>query len=223
LTERPIVAARPPWHDRSQRCPRRCPCPSSWRRHVLVRSLIRAARRRGPARRAARSHRRRARAAGRATPTHPALIEDARRLSYAELAEAVDTAAARLVALGVRGGDRVMIVAENSVAQIVLLLAAARVDAWALVSNARLAASELDAIAAHARPKLIAFATEASPDARAHAARYRAAPADALPIDIGAWSHHVDADAPAEPVAADGAAQCAALIYTTGTTGAPKA
>ncbi|MFP3481251.1 AMP-binding protein, partial [Burkholderia sp. SIMBA_057] len=61
-----------------------------------------------------------------------------------------------------------------------------------------------------------------SPDARAHAARYRAAPADALPIDIGAWSHHVDADAPAEPVAADGAAQCAALIYTTGTTGAPK-
>lgn len=155
-------------------------------------------------------------------PTHPALIEDARRLSYAELAEAVDAAAARLVALGVRGGDRVMIVAENSVAQIVLLLAAARVDAWALVSNARLAASELDAIAAHARPKLIAFATEASPDARAHAARYRAAPADALPIDIGAWSHHVDADAPAEPVAADGAAQCAALIYTTGTTGAPK-
>ncbi|TGN96765.1 class I adenylate-forming enzyme family protein [Burkholderia sp. USMB20] len=155
-------------------------------------------------------------------PTHPALIEDARRLSYGELARAVDAAAERLARLGVRGGDRVMIVAENSVAQIVLLFAAARVDAWALVSNARLSAGELDAIAAHARPKLIAFATEASPDARTHAARHGATPADALPVDIGAWSYRVDASAPDEPVAPDGAAQCAALIYTTGTTGTPK-
>ncbi|WP_310731566.1 AMP-binding protein, partial [Burkholderia pseudomultivorans] len=103
-------------------------------------------------------------------PAHPALIEDARRLSYGELSQAVDAAAARLAALGVRGGDRVMIVAENSVAQIVLLLATARIDAWALASNARLSAGELDAIAAHARPRLIAFATETSADARAHAA-----------------------------------------------------
>ncbi len=153
---------------------------------------------------------------------HPALIEDARRLSYGELSQAVDAAAERLARLGVRGGDRVMIVAENSVAQIVLLFAVARVDAWALVSNARLSAGELDAIAAHARPKLIAFATEASPDARAHAARYDATPADALPVDIGAWSYRVDTSALDEPVAADGAAQCAALIYTTGTTGTPK-
>ena len=82
-------------------------------------------------------------------PAQPALIEDARRLSYGELAQAVDAAAERLAALGVRGGDRVMIVAENSVAQIVLLFAAARIDAWALMSNARLSAGELDAIAAH--------------------------------------------------------------------------
>ncbi|HGL4257621.1 class I adenylate-forming enzyme family protein [Burkholderia dolosa] len=157
-----------------------------------------------------------------ASPEHIALIEDARRLSYGELSRAIDAAAAWLTGVGVRGGDRVMIVAENSVVQIVLLLAAARVDAWALVSNARLSAVELDAIAAHARPKLIAFATDASPDARTHAARYDAAPAGALPVDIGAWSYRVDASAPAEPVAADGAAQCAALIYTTGTTGAPK-
>ncbi|HDR9582681.1 TPA: AMP-binding protein [Burkholderia stabilis] len=156
------------------------------------------------------------------SPAHPALIEDARRLSYGDLAQAVDAAAAMLDGLGVQGGDRVMIVAENCVAQIVLLFAAARVDAWALVSNARLSAGELDAIAAHARPKLIAFTTDASPDARAHAARYDATPAGALPVDIGAWSYRVDASAPGEPVAADGATQCAALIYTTGTTGAPK-
>ncbi|WP_175853203.1 AMP-binding protein [Burkholderia anthina] len=155
-------------------------------------------------------------------PAHPALIEDARRLSYGELAQAVDAAAGRLASLGVRGGDRVMIVAENSVAQIVLLFAVARIDAWALMTNARLSAGEFDAIATHAQPKLIAFTTEASPDARAHAARYDATPAGALPVDIGTWSHRLDANAPDEPVAADSAAQCAALIYTTGTTGAPK-
>ncbi|WP_455733037.1 AMP-binding protein, partial [Burkholderia stabilis] len=130
------------------------------------------------------------------SPAHQALIEDARRLSYGDLAQAVDAAAAMLAGLGVQGGDRVMIVAENCVAQIVLLFAAARVDAWALVSNARLSAGELDAIAAHARPKLIAFTTDASPDARAHAARYDATPAGALPVDIGAWSYRVDASAP---------------------------
>ncbi|POM18763.1 putative crotonobetaine/carnitine-CoA ligase [Burkholderia cepacia] len=138
-------------------------------------------------------------------PGHPALIEDARRLSYGDLSQAVDAAAALLAGLGVQGGDRVMIVAENCVAQIVLLFAVARLDAWALVSNARLSAGELDAIAAHARPKLIAFTTDVSPDARTHAARHGATPAGALPVDIGAWSYRVDASAPGEPVAADGA------------------
>ena len=137
-------------------------------------------------------------------PAHPALIEDARRLSYGDLSRAIDAAAAMLANLGVQGGDRVMIVAENCVAQIVLLFAAARLDAWALVSNARLSASELDAIAAHARPKLIAFTTDASPDARTHAERHDATPAGALPVDIGAWSYRVDPSAPGEPVAAAG-------------------
>ncbi|WP_323121067.1 class I adenylate-forming enzyme family protein [Burkholderia alba] len=155
-------------------------------------------------------------------PHRVALIEDARQLTYAQLAQAVDATADQLARLGVRGGDRVMIVAENSVAQIVLLFAAARLDAWALVSNARLSAAELDAIAAHAEPRLVAFVTESSPDTRAHGDRRGAQPAAALPIEIGAWSYTVDSAVRAEPVTADPARQCAALIYTTGTTGTPK-
>ncbi|WP_118179631.1 class I adenylate-forming enzyme family protein [Paraburkholderia phosphatilytica] len=157
-------------------------------------------------------------------PQHVALIEDARSLSNAQLAQAVDAAATRLRDWGVRGGDRVMIVAENSVAQIVLLFAAAKLDAWALVSNARLSAAELDAIRAHAQPRVVAFTTEASPDAAQHAARLGAHPAPNLAedIDIGAWSSLPDETVAVEPVEADGARQCAALIYTTGTTGAPK-
>lgn len=155
-------------------------------------------------------------------PDHVALIEDGRRLTYAQLARAVEAAAERLRGLGVRGGDRVMIVAENSIAQIVLLFAATRLDAWAIVSNARLSAAELDAIAAHAQPRLIAFVTGMSPDARAHADRRNAHAAAPFELDIGAWSHTVEAGTRAEPVEAHGARQCAALVYTTGTTGAPK-
>ncbi|WP_244103761.1 class I adenylate-forming enzyme family protein [Burkholderia gladioli] len=156
------------------------------------------------------------------TPEHPALVEDARRLSYAELVTAIDASAAQLRALGVRGGDRVMIVAENSIAQIVLLFAAATLDAWALLANARLSAAELDAIAAHARPRAIAFVTTTSPDAAAHAARHRALPAAAGEPDIGTWAVALDPGTHAEAVETEGARQCAALIYTTGTTGTPK-
>ncbi|HEY2025173.1 class I adenylate-forming enzyme family protein [Paraburkholderia sp.] len=162
-----------------------------------------------------------ARAAAR-DPRHIALIEDARRLTNAQLLQAVDAAAALLREWGVRGGDRVMIVAENSIAQIVLLFAAARLDAWALVSNARLAAAELDSIRTHAQPRAVVYAVESSPDAQQHAQRHRATQAPALSPDVGAWSYAVDETAQAEPVDAASERQCAALIYTTGTTGTPK-
>jgi long-chain acyl-CoA synthetase len=155
-------------------------------------------------------------------PQRIALIEDTRRLTYLELAQASAAAAAALTALGVRGGDRVMIVAENSIAQIVLLFAVARLDAWALLTNARLTATEFDAIAAHAGPRLTVFAAAQSSDARAHAERVSAQPAPALADSLGEWFYRLDTEARAEPVEADPARQCAALIYTTGTTGAPK-
>ncbi|EUC17174.1 AMP-dependent synthetase and ligase [Burkholderia sp. BT03] len=155
-------------------------------------------------------------------PQHPALIEDDRRLTRAQLVEAVDAVATLLAEQGVRAGDRVMIVAENSVVQIVLLFAAAKLDAWALVSNARLSAAELDAIRAHAQPRLVAYAVDASPDAQQHAERHGAQPARQIAVDIGGWSYALDDKARVEPVETTSDRQCAALIYTTGTTGSPK-
>ncbi len=128
-------------------------------------------------------------------PQHAALIEDARRLTSAQLLEAVNATAAQLREWGVRGGDRVMIVAENSIVQIVLLFATAQLDAWALVSNARLSAAELDAIRAHAQPRVVAYAVESSVDAQQHAQRRQATTAPAITPDIGAWSYTVDPDA----------------------------
>jgi long-chain acyl-CoA synthetase len=155
-------------------------------------------------------------------PHHVALIEDARQLTNAQLLAAVDTTAALLREWGVRGGDRVMIVAENSIAQIVLLFAAAKLDAWALVSNARLAAAELDAIRTHAKPRVVAYAIESSPDAGQHAQRHGAVTAPALTPDIGTWAFTCDESAGTEAVEIASERQCAALIYTTGTTGTPK-
>lgn len=152
-------------------------------------------------------------------PHHVLLIEDGREMTALDLFKAIDTTVVQFTEAGVKSGDRVMIVAENSIAQIVLMFAAATLDAWALLTNARLSGTEIDAIRNHARPRMIAFGVESSTDASTHAERLGAQPAESC---IGAWSFLMDHSVSAEPVETSAALQCAALIYTTGTTGAPK-
>lgn len=152
--------------------------------------------------------------------------DGARQLTYGELAHAVDAAAAHLRQAGVRAGDRVMLVNENGMPLVVLLLAVMRLDAWALLANARLSAIELDAIRAHARPRRVLYTSGASSDARAHAERDGAQPVEwpdvpGLAIGDVALGALDDTCMP-EPTHAEAARQCAALIYTTGTTGQPK-
>src|SRR3546814_17935424 len=62
-----------------------------------------------------------------------------------------------------------MIVAENCIAQMVLIFAAARIDAWAVNVNARLSDRELDAISAHSQPRRIVYTVPVSSEAQAHA------------------------------------------------------
>ncbi|SPB18157.1 AMP-binding protein [Caballeronia novacaledonica] len=155
-----------------------------------------------------------------AHPDHIALHEDARTLTYAQLDDAVDALAARLTAAGVRAGDRVMLIGENSVALVASLFAASRLDAWVLVANARLSAVELDAIRAHAKPRIALYTVEASDDAARHAQRDGAS-VESLPMGAFALSA-IDTASEQEPHGLPSDQQCAALIYTTGTTGAPK-
>jgi acyl-CoA synthetase (AMP-forming)/AMP-acid ligase II len=158
-----------------------------------------------------------------AHPDHIALHEDARTFTYAQLDDAVDALAARLAAAGVRAGDRVMLIGENSVALVASLFAASRLDAWALVANARLSAVELDAIRAHATPRIALYTVEASDDAARHAQRDGAAIESLEATPIGAFAlSAVDNASTQEPHGLPSDQQCAALIYTTGTTGAPK-
>lgn len=77
------------------------------------------------------------------------LADAGREFSWSELQRGVQSLARRLQALGVRPGDRVMIVAENCAPMVALLFAVVRLDAWVVIVNARLSAREINAIRAH--------------------------------------------------------------------------
>lgn len=155
-------------------------------------------------------------------PDHPAVVEPGGAWTYAELARAVSQAAAWLVAKGVRGGDRVLVVNENCRAAVALVLAVASLDAWLVAVNARLSEREIDDIRAHSGARLAVFTAEVSPQARAHAQRLGAVTEEVPgvgPVAVTA----VAAQAEPVPVHADPAEQVAALVYTSGTTGGAKA
>src|ERR1700758_932303 len=76
---------------------------------------------------------------------HPALVvpESGASLSYAALQRALDRAAGRLAALGVREGDRVGLVAGNGPALVVAFLAVAARGAAAAPLNPALGVAEM--------------------------------------------------------------------------------
>jgi long-chain acyl-CoA synthetase len=124
----------------------------------------------------------------------PALIDAGVSWTYANLRAEVARQAALLLAVGVRPGDRVMLVGENCAVQVALLFAIASVDAWIVNVNARLSAGELATIAAHCGARVV------------------------VTLDAGvATFGALNADCVPEPDR-----DVAALVYTTGTTGAPK-
>lgn len=93
---------------------------------------------------------------------HPALVEDGRTWTYAEFDKASTGLAAFFRSAGLLPGDRLMIVGENSVAQIAAVMAASMLDAWAVIVNARLTAAEVGSIQAHCGPRLVFFTSEVS-------------------------------------------------------------
>lgn len=154
-------------------------------------------------------------------PDALALVDhDGRRLTWREYAQAVDKAVAVLREAGVRGGDRVVIVLENCVAVAAMLMAASRLDAWAVLVNARLSAPELDRIRAHCEPRALVFTDAVSPDATRHADRFEARHVEDPPL--GSVRIAGGLACSPEPVEEGNTAQVAAMIYTSGTTGTPK-
>ena len=149
-------------------------------------------------------------------PAAPALDEANTSVSYGQLLERSERITKQLLAKGVVAGDRVMIVAENGIAQIAAFFAASLLDAWPVLINARMTAHEVDTILEHCDPRIVLFAGTQSSDAAAHAERHDAtlANGDALRWGAVRTAAIPEIGTKAQPVAA--------LIYTSGTTGAPK-
>jgi len=156
-----------------------------------------------------------------ATPDRPALVDDGTTLTYRALDRSVRLVAETLRALGIRVGDRMMIVSENSIPLACLLLAASRLDAWAIVVNPRLSPREVDQIRDHSGARRAFFTADVSQEAAAHATRFGAPVQDVGPLH-GIGVSALREETSTEPVEVDGAKQVAVLIYTSGTTGTPK-
>jgi long-chain acyl-CoA synthetase len=179
------------------------------------------------------------------TPQAPALKEGSRCWTYRELHAAVESAARWLTAIGLGPGDRLLLVGENSMAQVALIFAAAAVDVWMVNLNARLSGHEIEAIRRHCAARRVIYLSADSSDAHHHALHAAAEPhtvdylgalmlgrldledilagtlGDVLEDTLDAARAAVPTDAP-HPCPVSNAIQVAALVYTTGTSGAAK-
>ncbi|MFC7165774.1 AMP-binding protein [Halospeciosus flavus] len=161
----------------------------------------------------------------RASPDATALVDSQseREWTFADLDDAVDATACRLAELGVTADDRVGILMETRPAFVRLVFAVARLGAVVVPLNARLAPSEL--VAQREAADLICLVCEGDTEADALA---MAEPVPVVSIDkpqSAAVGHlpSVDTDSTTvTPVVRD-PTDPVALMFTSGTTGAPKA
>lgn len=149
-------------------------------------------------------------------------LADARgEWTWRELEQGRKKLAELLLTLGVRAGDRVMVVAENCATLVAILFAVTSVGAWAVSVNARLSPRELDAVRAHCTPRRVLCLGDDSADARHHAERLQA-----TRLSLGRWGTisvtALDERSIPEPATERATEDVAALLYTTGTTGEPK-
>lgn len=150
------------------------------------------------------------------TPGRPFMhLPDGRSLRFADLGALTDAAGAELRHLGVRAGDRVLVVAENCPEHAALILACSRVGAWSCGVNARMAPAEVDAFAQKADARVLYFTAGGSRAAADHAARHGGVASVLHGMQHGAVRQRATVEPP--PLQDD----VAALIFTSGTTGAP--
>ncbi|MGB8540670.1 MAG: AMP-binding protein [Candidatus Acidiferrales bacterium] len=155
------------------------------------------------------------------SPEGLAVVETSGSLTYRQLETAVEETQTWLRGLGVRPGDRVLLVCENCRAFVVIFLALTGMDAWPVLANARLSAREIDDIRDHCGARRVIYMAGVPPHAAQHAKRHGASIEERAglgSIGVGQLNEKVEP----EPIAKNSADRVAALIYTSGTTGLPK-
>ncbi len=163
-----------------------------------------------------------------AHPDRPAIVDVDRGLTttYAQLSDGAWRAATVLRSdFGVQPGDRVAVLARNRVEQVELLFACARLGALLVPLNWRLAAPELAGVVADCDPALLICDGPGLEQIAALPPPRLAAPVVGFDVPRGghpAWSA-AKADATPQPIAAETGPDTPLLVlYTSGSTGAPK-
>ena len=154
-----------------------------------------------------------------ANPDQTALVDAETDCSwtYAELDADVEETVGRLASLGVEAGDRVAVLLETRPAFARLVFAAARLGVVLVPLNARLSRDELVEQAGAVDPVLVVCGSDTEAAARALAA-------PAVTVDDSEAVQEFTAAAPAPVSPVDSAwRDTRLLLFTSGTTGAPKA
>jgi acyl-CoA synthetase (AMP-forming)/AMP-acid ligase II len=146
-------------------------------------------------------------------PDLEAYVEGARRLSYLELAARSSGVAAVLREMGVGRGDVVAIRLPSSIEYALVYLGALRVGAIATGLNPRLGRREIEGIAARARPKVMVVDDDDAANASAERGLGRLSRREVAEVPPGDPSWRPVDLFEHDPVA---------IVWTSGTTGAPK-
>jgi acyl-CoA synthetase (AMP-forming)/AMP-acid ligase II len=149
-----------------------------------------------------------------ADPSRAALIVVDRAVSYADLEDAVSRCASALATHGVAPGDRVPVVAAGGLLSTAAILATARVGATAALMNVQLKPAEMRELVRTAACAQVGVADPAYRDALAEAV-------DGSVLGEDELLHGPDAVPPAAAVDDDDLD--ALVLFTSGTTGLPKA
>ncbi len=150
------------------------------------------------------------------SPERPFLLLPDASMSYAALDAWAQLLAREMRDDGVLPGDRVMIVAENCPEHVALILACSRLGAWSCGVNARMSPGEIKCFVAMADPRVMYFTSTISDAARQHAVAVDARQSVVKALQRSAVRASARADQ------SDLVQRVAAVIFTSGTTGAPK-
>ncbi|RJO75150.1 fatty-acyl-CoA synthase [Nocardia panacis] len=159
------------------------------------------------------------RRAARIRPTSVALRQGDRSLTYTELAARVDNSAHAMAALGIGRGDRIAYLGHNDIAAFEIFFAAGRLGALFVPLNTRLTAPEISRLLADSAPRLLLHGPEHAPLVSGSDVEFVIPIEQWDPPRIASGAAHLIADIGPDV----GLDDPAVLLYTSGTTGTPKA
>ena len=152
-------------------------------------------------------------------PGAPCLVTEARSQSFAETAQRVDRLAGGLLAAGLRKGDRLAIVATDSIEHVELILACLKTGVVFCDLNFRMRRPELENVMAAARPKGIFWSERYADDVAGLIGDDAVIASD---LGQGLESLIAGSDGSGLSHAAARGEEIVSVAFTSGTTGVPK-